>query len=67
MPVRYHIPLPNLNQCIRTFQFIFQDEQIDSDINLTQLTQETEDYTGRDINEIINDAKVFGKMLSCIA
>jgi SpoVK/Ycf46/Vps4 family AAA+-type ATPase len=56
LPTRYHIPLPNLNQRIKIFELILSHEQLDRDVNLEQLAQQTSNYTGSDINEICRQA-----------
>jgi SpoVK/Ycf46/Vps4 family AAA+-type ATPase len=56
MPTRYHIPLPNLNQRIKIFELILNDEQLHTDVDLEQLAQQTTNYTGSDINEICRQA-----------
>jgi SpoVK/Ycf46/Vps4 family AAA+-type ATPase len=56
MPTRYHIPIPNLNQRIKIFELILNDEQLHSDVDLEQLAQQTANYPGSDINEICRQA-----------
>ncbi|CAF2269501.1 unnamed protein product [Rotaria magnacalcarata] len=56
MPTRYHISLPNLNQRMRIFELILSDEQLEKDVDLEQLAQQTTNYTGSDINEICRQA-----------
>lgn len=56
MPTRYHIPSPNSNQRARIFELILNDEQLDTDVDLEQLAQQTTNFTGSDINEICRQA-----------
>lgn len=56
MPTRYHIPLPNVNQRIKIFELILSNEQVNEDVDLEQLAQQTANYTGSDINEICRQA-----------
>jgi SpoVK/Ycf46/Vps4 family AAA+-type ATPase len=56
MPTRYHIPLPNLNQRIKIFELILNNEQLHTDVDIEQLAQQTTNYTGSDISEICRQA-----------
>ena len=56
MPTRYHIPSPNVIQRQRIFELILSNEQLHSDVDLEQLSQQTTHYTGSDINEICRQA-----------
>ena len=56
MPTRYHIPSPNLDQRIKIFELILNNEQLHTDVDLEQLAQKTTNYTGSDINEICRQA-----------
>lgn len=56
LPTRYHVPLPDLSQRINIFQLILSSEQLDVDVDLEQLAQQTMNYTGSDINEICRQA-----------
>ena len=56
MPTRYHVPLPNLNQRLKIFQLILDNELLDADVDLEQLANDASNYTGSDINEICRQA-----------
>jgi SpoVK/Ycf46/Vps4 family AAA+-type ATPase len=56
MPTRYHISLPDVNQRMKIFELILNNEQIHTDVDLEQLAQQTTNYTGSDINEICRQA-----------
>jgi len=56
LPTRYQVPLPDLSQRINIFQLILLNEQLDADVDLEQLAQQTMNYTGSDINEICRQA-----------
>ena len=56
LPTRYHIQSPNLNQRMKIFELILNNEQLHSDVDLEQLAHQTSNYTGSDINEICRQA-----------
>ncbi|CAF3970865.1 unnamed protein product [Adineta steineri] len=56
MPTRYHIQSPNINQRIKIFELVLNNENLDADVDLEELAQQTTNYTGSDINEICRQA-----------
>ncbi|UJR28255.1 hypothetical protein I4U23_009505 [Adineta vaga] len=56
MPTRYHIQSPNINQRVKIFELILNNENLDTDVDLQELAQQTTNYTGSDINEICRQA-----------
>lgn len=65
LPTRYQVPLPDLSQRINIFQLILLNEQLDADVDLEQLAQQTMNYTGSDINEICRQAAMQRVVESC--
>ncbi|KAM9324936.1 outer mitochondrial transmembrane helix translocase [Gastrophryne carolinensis] len=56
MPTRFHINQPSLRQREAILNLILKDENVDTDVDLTQIARSTDNFSGSDLKEMCRDA-----------
>ena len=59
MPASFHIGPPNESQRLEILNLVLKEEKFDDDIDLKQLSKDTEGFSGSDLTELCRSASVY--------
>ncbi|XP_061673699.1 outer mitochondrial transmembrane helix translocase [Syngnathoides biaculeatus] len=59
MPTTFHVALPDTKQRYAILQLILAEENLSSTINLKDIAEKTEGYSGSDLRELCRDAAMY--------
>jgi len=59
MPAAFHIPLPGLQQRFEILSLVLREENIVDELDIQNLAQQTENFSGSDLRELCRTAAVY--------